>query len=306
MRISPIMITRNSLKNNFKGLFTDASHKNNGNWRMEYRPYSWEKNLNDTFGMATQEEWSILDKTLPDNEKHFVDITQYSRGKKYCRDILETEFYYCDYDKNRERKVITEMPAMNLEDSLVVRNKKLKTFMERKKIYEVELKNKLNETDAVLKDLSTEFMEYSNDYFQHLWLRKKTPNQNKFGMDDVFHKYEKATLSMKENLVEQLKLKDSMYFLNAEILEGQQTIKILKDARVTDNLIDISKRDVYDPNKPLWDALQNIKTAAGKIIALPHKVLSMHELINKIGKVGESEFASKGIKIVDQMIKFKL
>ena len=33
--------------------------------------------------------------------------------------------------------------------------------MERKKIYEVELKNKLNETDVVLKDLSTEFLEYS-------------------------------------------------------------------------------------------------------------------------------------------------
>ena len=42
---------------NFKGLFTDKSAQNNGNWRMEYQPYSWESN--NTGKMANKERIDI-------------------------------------------------------------------------------------------------------------------------------------------------------------------------------------------------------------------------------------------------------
>ena len=79
---------------NFKGLFTDKSAQNNGNWRMEYQPYSWESN--NTGKMANKERIDIYANMLPDNEEI------YTKNKGYYAetsgDILGTTSYYKTYD----------------------------------------------------------------------------------------------------------------------------------------------------------------------------------------------------------------
>ena len=55
---------------NFKGLFIDKTKENNGNWRMEYRPYSWEMKNDGEYIMAPQTEWDLFSDKLPDNEKN--------------------------------------------------------------------------------------------------------------------------------------------------------------------------------------------------------------------------------------------
>ena len=110
---------------NFRGLFTDKSAQNGGNWKMEYSPYSWEsKNFKLDSTMADQGDVDILGTCLPDNEKIYTE----QNGRKSAKDILGTEFYY-EYDNGKVRKTITEVPAMNRQDSLRVYNSKLEKFL---------------------------------------------------------------------------------------------------------------------------------------------------------------------------------
>ena len=97
MKISPVKSVTNfagrsiDYNINFKGLFIDKSLENDGNWRMEYSPYSWEtKNWNIDSKMASQSCIDIYGNELPDNEKIYSAI----ENKKSAKDILGTEFYY--------------------------------------------------------------------------------------------------------------------------------------------------------------------------------------------------------------------
>ena len=117
----------NAINNtNFRGLFTDKSSQNGGNWKMEYSPYAWESpNGYNLSKMDTQRDIDIFGTVLPDNEKIYTE----NYNRKSAKDILGTEFYYETYD-GRVRKTITEVPAMNREDSLRVYNSKLQKFLE--------------------------------------------------------------------------------------------------------------------------------------------------------------------------------
>ena len=65
---------------NFKGLFTNKSNENGGNWKMEYQPYSWEKNADGDIGyMANKERVDVYASRLPDNEEIFTRETYYAK-----------------------------------------------------------------------------------------------------------------------------------------------------------------------------------------------------------------------------------
>ena len=137
---------------NFKGLFTDASGINGGNWRMEYSPYSWESN--NTGKMANQTDIDVYAKNLPDNDKIYTyDL---STRRKSARDILGTEFYFENAD-GKMRRTITEVPEMNREDSLRVLDKKLGIFLEDKQKLRAEL-------EGTVAPKSKAFFEESSGY----------------------------------------------------------------------------------------------------------------------------------------------
>lgn len=300
-----------AINTTFRGQFTNASYKNNNDWRMEYRPYSWEKNPNGKYGMAIQEEWSTRDKTLPDNEKKFVNNTDMNlygsmKGRKYCQDIFGTEFYYCDYDKNSERKVITEMPAMNLEESLSVRNAKLALFLNEKNKQKIEDESTIQKYHNEVNTQDSNYHYESRDY-EKGWLERAASKDTDKNYMDIYHaKAIDAEHSLNNTVKKYIELRDSIDSVNAEVAKNKEELLKIENAKVHNALIDISQRDIYDPNKALWEALQDIKAAAGKLIALPHRTISMKELISKIGKVADSEIASKGIKIVDELISSRL
>ena len=115
---------------NFKGLFTDKSKENSGNWKMEYQPYSWEKNHNYAISrMANKQSFDIYDSKLPDNEEIYLRNTTYRA--ETSKDILGTESYFVNYDGTM-RRTIDEKPAMNREKSLEVLYKKYNAFLEMK------------------------------------------------------------------------------------------------------------------------------------------------------------------------------
>ena len=139
----------NAISNtNFKGLFTDKSAQNGGNWKMEYSPYAWEaKYFKIDSKMANQENIDIFGTCLPDNEKIYTN----ENGKKSAKDILGTEFYY-EYENGKVRKTITEVPAMNRENSLKVYNKKLDKFLKMKKDKSEEIKRALRQDEDYIKN----------------------------------------------------------------------------------------------------------------------------------------------------------
>lgn len=299
---------------NFKGLFTNKTKENGGNWKMEYSPYSWEMKNEKEFGMAPQTELDVFSKTLPDNEKRYIveNIPQgrirsgSTIGRESCEDILGTEFYYRDNVRNSLRKHITEVPAMNLEDSLKVKSRKLEQFLREKIQKQIEIEKSFHHEKQLISDYDDEFEKYSSDYNEGFLIRDRSKDENKSGMKYTHNKLVNVSKTIIEDFKKYINLRNCI----DSVIKEKSTIALelerLGNARENNNLIDISKRDIYDPNKALWEALQNIKENASKLIALPHKTIAMKELIAKIGKVSESEFAELGIKIIDQMIKTKV
>ena len=72
-------------------------------------------------------------------------------------------------------------------------------------------------------------------------------------------------------------------------------------------MIDISRRDIYDPNKALWQAMQNIKDAVEKYVSLPHKTISVQEILKAIDTKAKNVDISKlAIQYVDSLIRNRI
>lgn len=318
MKIQPI-------KTSFKGLFTNKTNENNGNWRMEYSPYSWEKYTEYYFDsgrakevldgkfsiMSRQESWQLMADDIPDNEREYqiTYLPGYYPNKAYecCKDILGTEFYYCDYLKNSMRRTITVVPAMNLEDSLIVKSNKLKVFVEKKQEYKKELVKELQNQEKLLEEHESEFNNYYYDHDEGFLDRTRDKAENAKGMYWSFSHYRDRLSSIKKDYQKIESLRDSIDKINSNIIKMQEDARTLQQARIKGTLIDISRRDINDPNKLLWDALQNIEAAMGKIIALPHRIISVKELISSLNQnIRQSRIPEKAIEAVDHLIKMRL
>ena len=287
---------------NFKGLFTDKTSQNGGNWRMEYSPYSWEYKNGKISTMADQADLFIASSHLPDNEKIF----ETKNGKMSAKDILGTEFYY-QYEDGRMRKTITEVPAMNREDSLTVLSNKLGKFIEMKKEALRELQLKMSDLKGYIERDSMRFDNYSIDYDNGGWfsIADNPRSENKASMVYENNHIVRNALDMHKNIEDYIKIRDSkddvIELQKSKLAERNQ----LRDARLKGKLIDISRRDIYDPNKALWEAMHNIKAAADKLIALPHKTISVQEILKAIGgKVKETDVPKLAVNYVDKLIKY--
>ena len=255
---------------NFKGLFTDKSAQNNGNWRMEYQPYSWESN--NTGKMANKERIDIYANMLPDNEEI------YTKNKGYYAetsgDILGTTSYYKTYD-GRMRRTIDEMPAMNREDSLKVLDKKLGKFLEQKQELRKELEANFDRQTLAIRSSSDNYNIASYELDNTFWTKKNIKNN----MDNAARELKNNADIMYQNSQNYIKLMGSIDAVTQTKENGQKEIKQLEELRKSGKLIDISRRDIPNPNEALKQALADIRAAAGKFLCLPHKLMSMEEVL---------------------------
>lgn len=255
---------------NFKGLFTDKSAQNNGNWRMEYQPYSWESN--NTGKMANKERIDIYANMLPDNEEI------YTKNKGYYAetsgDILGTTSYYKTYD-GRMRRTIDEMPSMNREDSLKVLDKKLGKFLEQKQELRKELEANFDRQTLAIRSSSDNYNIASYELDNTFWTKKNIKNN----MDNAARELKNNADIMYQNSQNYIKLMGSIDAVRQTKENGQKEIKQIEELRKSGKLIDISRRDIPNPNEALKQALADIRAAAGKFLCLPHKLMSMEEVL---------------------------
>ena len=255
---------------NFKGLFTDKSAQNNGNWRMEYQPYSWESNKKKK--MANKERIDIYANMLPDNEEI------YTKNKGYYAetsgDILGTTSYYKTYD-GRMRRTIDEMPSMNREDSLKVLDKKLGKFLEQKQELRKELEANFDRQTLAIRSSSDNYNIASYELDNTFWTKKNIKNN----MDNAARELKNNADIMYQNSQNYIKLMGSIDAVRQTKENGQKEIKQLEELRKSGKLIDISRRDIPNPNEALKQALADIRAAAGKFLCLPHKLMSMEEVL---------------------------
>jgi len=299
---------------NFRGLYTDKSAQNGGDWKMEYQPYSWEIKEWSTFGTARQLDVDIYSSNLPDNEKIFTPaqikkesyypFEQTIVGKESCHDILGTEFYYTNFDNKIMRNRIDHLEAMNREDSLNVLNKKLDKFMMMKEEALKSLESSFKGHKDNIHNIVLKFHTYKDKFNNQLF----TSNSNVKNMISAEDDMEKETFAAFEDFKNYTQIKKSQDDVRKSRVDIAQEAEQLKNAREQGKLIDISRRVyVYDPNKPLWEALQNIESAKEKIVALPHKTISVKDILAAIdAKADTKDIAGKAIKYIDNLIKYKM
>ena len=280
---------------NFKGLFTDKSAQNNGNWRMEYQPYSWESN--NTGKMANKERIDIYANMLPDNEEI------YTKNKGYYAetsgDILGTTSYYKTYD-GRMRRTIDEMPAMNREDSLKVLDKKLGKFLEQKQELRKELEANFDRQTLAIRSSSDNYNIASYELDNTFWTKKNIKNN----MDNAARELKNNADIMYQNSQNYIKLMGSIDAVRQTKENGQKEIKQLEELRKSGKLIDISRRDIPNPNEALKQALADIRAAAGKFLCLPHKLMSMEEVLKIVNPRNlSSGYNNEIISHVEKLIK---
>ena len=280
---------------NFKGLFTDKSAQNNGNWRMEYQPYSWESN--NTGKMANKERIDIYANMLPDNEEI------YTKNKGYYAetsgDILGTTSYYKTYD-GRMRRTIDEMPSMNREDSLKVLDKKLGKFLEQKQELRKELEANFDRQTLAIRSSSDNYNIASYELDNTFWTKKNIKNN----MDNAARELKNNADIMYQNSQNYIKLMGSIDAVRQTKENGQKEIKQLEELRKSGKLIDISRRDIPNPNEALKQALADIRATAGKFLCLPHKLMSMDEILKIVNPRNlSSGYNNEIISHVEKLIK---
>ena len=283
---------------NFKGLFTDKSAQNDGNWRMEYSPYSWENN--NTSKMAPKARIDIYAAALPDNEEIY---TSYGNNAENSVDILGTESYYRRSD-GKMRKTITEVPALTREESLKVQNKKFDIFLNMKKNEYNKIKIEASIIPDRLMRARNSYNSYSKNipfsFFTGASIQKATANR----MGDAFNTVHDDALELYRKFMSYAKLRESSDAIAAQKKENVLEIELLEKARKDGKLIDISRRDIDGASNALKEALLSTKEAAGRYVALPHKTITLESILKEIGsKVNSADIPAEAVKFVENLIK---
>lgn len=294
MNIQPISNT------NFKGLFTDKTSQNNGHWKMEYSPYSWESG--NTSKMAPKETFNEYSRKLPDNEEIYTETA----ARKESKDIFGTVTYYVNKNTGEMRRTITEVPAMNYEESLKVRDKKLEVLLQQKNRDLANIDGHLKEQAKRFETAYKDYNYYSEDYDQLFFDRQRNRDDNKAGMDrakvamdEAHHRYKSSVESynIATNRIQ------SIHDLKAQ---DEKDLALIAMAKETGNYIDISRRDVAEPDKPLIEALRDMKSAMKKTVALPDRLISVKELVKIMGdKIEAAKLPELCSKTVAKLIKVK-
>lgn len=277
MKIQPINNTQN-----FRGLFVDCSKENGGDWKMVYRPYSWEVRDSKTPIMAKKESIDIVADYLPDNEEIFIPM----RGiePEVSKDILGTVSYYkytASYNNGEMRRQIIFGEPLSREESLQVYDKKLEEFVKMKLEEQRKIALDINDAPRTLDSVNEEFRNSS-------WRYEDTSfgyNAHKRAMDKRHKEMFEYAKTVCDQAMKYIKINASLDSIKQQRAQIQAELEMINNARQDNNLIDISKRHVPDPNKPYWQALvealnnENIRLNTDKVVVFPHTTKTLKSLI---------------------------
>lgn len=279
-------------KTNFRGLFTDKSKEYAGNWRIEYSPYSWEKR------MAPKIKLDIFSSYLPENEEIFIQEGE----REYSQDIFGTVSYYKYTIDGKDviGRTITEMPQMNLEDSLKVKKKKLEIFLGKKQAYMNQLKKDLSKRMILMFDISHEHNKYASDINRDIFSHVYSKIDRAKGVKQNFDKMTSLAEENGKDFQKYIQLSESYKNVLKELNSIKTELMEIELAKMTNSLIDISRRDIPDCNKPLTDALKNLSNIEEKIIALSNKTITVKEILHAIGN---NKNAKNIMKYVENIMK---
>jgi hypothetical protein len=294
MKIQPISTS-------FRGLFINRTPQGETTKQVYYRPYSWESN--NTSKMALKEKVDVAASKLPDNEEIFTDGME----RAISEDILGTVSYLRTYygGHKDDFSTIIQEPAMNREESLTVLDKKLNAFLGLKTCSSSGLKNSSIYFNGDINQATDEFFNYAHDQAKGFMDSMRSKSANRQGMIEQVERLVGDAKNIYNNFMEYVSLRNSMDTVERQRRDNLDEIKILKEARESGNLIDISRRDVYDPNRPLWNAFNEMK-AEGKIIALPHRTISVKDFLKIMNlKIDAQNIAGKAVHAADFLISLK-
>ena len=254
------------------------------------------------FKRANEDNIDIFGTCLPDNEKIYTE----KNGKKSAKDILGTEFYY-EYNNGKVRKTITEVPAMNREDSLKVYDNKLEKFLEIKKEKAESMEKAVANATQNLDDDAETFYSRADDLKNSYFGRSYSTEDSSRVMENKFNKVKDSLEDVTKQFKDYANLRDSSDRVRQYIYDNEKEISLLSEKRKAGKLIDISRRDIYDPNKALWQAMQNIKDAVEKYVSLPHKTISVQEILKAIDtKAKNVDIPKLAIQYVDSLIRNRI
>ena len=261
---------------NFRGLFTDKTAENDWNWRMEYRPYSWETIK------ANKEQIDIYSSKLPTNEEIYIDEPQY----KVSKDILGTKSYIKDtrYGQDILRINIDDMPRMNYEDSLKVLDKKLGKFLEMKQEAMQDLKEPLENYNEHLFNISHEHGEYVSDVRRGLGFHVYDKQDRANGLAQTFDKVTKFAEDLGDNFSKYTQLSESADNVRLQRESIKNELNKILEAKAKNALIDISNFDVESVGRLLEKTLQNIEKAKEKLVVLSDRIITVSEIQKAIGE----------------------
>lgn len=283
---------------NFKGELIDTSK--DGIWSVKYRPYSWEKP--DDFFINNSKSFSLTDTKLPDNE-WMLGKTEGPRV--YKTDILGTALDYQERLCSDTRTVVpvNEVgPSMNLEESLIVLEKKLRAFLGLKEKAMLDLKKEISETRSEFPKISHKHWIFASDIDRPWGRHEYRKSSRKEKVNQYFREMHFSAVDITEKFELYAKFAESQKPIWQKISWIKTQLQAIRDAKATDSLIDISRRDVENPNGPLKEALGCIENARGKLVALPEKTIPVADIIKAIGKDITIENA---IKFVETIMKKK-
>lgn len=299
---------------NFRGLFTDKTSQNGGNWKMEYQPYSWERNKAGEVGrMANKERVNVYSSILPDNEEVYgKEVTNDGKYSEYSDDIFGTRSYYRNEDGTM-RRTIDEKPALNREQSLEVLSKKYDRFLDLKQYENQKLaydshgiRDRVEIASKKYDNASSRQIDgfnYGQGFMQKSeGLRMMNAARSDMNLAKVVIK--NGADALFNHTEEYQRLTASVFKTYANKEKVTKELNQLKELRESGKLIDISSRTVENPNAPLQAALQNIKAAADKFLCLPHKIISMAEILKQVNpREIEGGYNNEIIRYVETLIK---
>ena len=145
--------------------------------------------------------------------------------------------------------------------------------------------------------------DLKNSYFG----RSYTTEDSSRVMENKFNKVKDSLEDVTKQFKDYANLRDSSDKVRQCINDNENEINLLSEKRKAGKLIDISRRDIYDPNKALWNAMQNIKEVAEKYVSLPHKTISVQEILRAVGsKAKSADIPKLAIQYVDALIKNRI
>ena len=290
---------------NFRGKYTYNS-MDNGKWQTEYRPYSWENYNHST--AEPKRYIDILSSDLPNNEQIYNAHYRHNiLQKEITTDIMGTITSLHKFDNDTTHSDIRVRESMGREESIKVFLEKLQKFLDMKLEHREICDKQLDKTFNQIRELSNDFDKHSKDFDSGLLTAVNTRKENKDSMVAAKESIMSKVNSIKEQQGRLDKLNDSIHKVRKQIISLQVEFNNIDKARKNVRIIDISRRDIEEADRPLLNAMKyDFETLINSVVILPHKTISMQKIFAQMNNNKKFNPALKQdiVRYVTHLINF--